>query len=78
METGSPKHCRTSAGSSPLGLRLIKHFRDRCSGEDVVKLLEQQDLPVPPLRGLGSKGLHQISLPQQPLKGAVMSFLIRA
>ena len=78
MKTCSPQHCHTSAGSSPLGLRLIKHFRNRGSRKNVVELLKQQYLPVPPLRGFCSKGLHQISLPQQPLQGAIVAFLIRA
>ena len=78
MKTGSPYHCRSTAGRSPLGFRLIKHFRNRCSWENVVKLLEEQHLPVSPLRGFSPKGLHQIRLPQQPLQGAVVSFLIGA
>ena len=78
METGSPQLCRTSAGISPLRLSLIKHCRDLGSRENVVELLKQQHLPVPPLRGFSPEGLHQISLPQQPLQGAVVSFLIRA
>ena len=35
-----------AAGRSPLGLRLLKHLRDRGPGEDVVELLEQQRTPV--------------------------------
>ena len=43
-----------------------------------MKLLEQKHTPALHLRGLRSKGRHQIRLPQQPLKSAVVSFLIRA
>ena len=69
--------CRgPSPGTTPLRFSLLEHLGDGCPGEDVMKLLKHQHGPVPLTHRISTESRHQISLPEQTLQGAVVSFLI--